>query len=64
MAGIAPYVNIFHIREISRQLHCRAQRSSRHLAGGFCYRAADGAAEPSNGNTFHLSETQNDGFRM
>ena len=42
----------------------RAQRSSRHLAGQFCYRAADRAAEPSNGTTFYLPETQDDNSWM
>ena len=50
--------------EILGQLHCGAQRSSRHLAGRFCYRAADRAAEPSNGTTFYLPETQEDNPRM
>ena len=60
MAGIILCVNIFHIQEILGQLHCGAQRSSRHLAGRFCYRAADRAAESSNGTTFYLPETQED----
>ena len=64
MTGIILCVNIFHIREILGQLHCGAQRSSRHLAGRFCYRAADRAAEPSNGTTFYLPETQEDNPRM